>query len=276
MTSHDVVNRVRRLAGTRRVGHLGTLDPMATGVLPLLIDRATRLARFLSGGPKEYDAHIRFGYSTDTYDREGTVIGPRTEPSIPQRDVEAALARFQGPFLQTPPPVSAKKVNGTPAYKLARKQIPVELKPVEITVYEIALVSYETPVARVRIRCSAGTYIRSIAHEVGQFFGCGAVLDDLRRTESCGFTAADSKPLPTLTALAEAGRFEEALVPLSRLLPNFPSETVDSETALQIRQGRDFHSTAAAQFVRALSPEGALIAIGESRQAQLFHPIVVL
>ncbi len=276
MTSHDVVNRVRRLAGTRRVGHLGTLDPMATGVLPLLIDRATRLARFLSGGPKEYDAHIRFGYSTDTYDREGTIIGLRAEPSIPLRDMEAALARFQGTFFQTPPPVSAKKVNGTPAYKLARKQIPVELKPVEITVYEIALVSYETPVARVRIRCSAGTYIRSIAHELGDAFGCGAVLDDLRRTESCGFTVSHSKPLAELNALAEAGHFDEALVPLSRLLPNFPSETVDTETALQIRQGRDFRSTEAAQFVRALSPEGALIAIGESRQAQRFHPIVVL
>lgn len=276
MTSHDVVNRVRRLAGTRRVGHLGTLDPMATGVLPLLIERATRLARFLSGGAKVYDARIRFGYRTNTYDREGIAEGPRTEPSIPQCDVEAALARFQGTFLQTPPPVSAKKVGGTPAYKLARKNIEVELKPVEITVDEIALVSYESPVARVRVRCSTGTYIRSIAHELGQFFGCGAVLDELRRTESCGFTEADSKTLVELTALAEAGRFEEALVPVSRLLPDFPIETVDRETALQIRNGRDFRASGASQFVRAFSPEGVLIAIGEARLPDLFHPVVVL
>ncbi len=130
--------------------------------------------------------------------------------------------------------------------------------------------------ARVRVRCSAGTYIRSIAHELGQFFGCGAVLDELRRTESCGFTEADAKTLDELTALAEDGRFEDALVPLSRLLPDLPGETVDPETAARIRHGRDFRSSCDSKFVRALSPEGALIAIGEARLPNLFHPIVVL
>ncbi|MGH9667637.1 MAG: tRNA pseudouridine(55) synthase TruB, partial [Bryobacteraceae bacterium] len=149
-TSHDVVNRARRLSGTRRVGHLGTLDPMATGVLPLVIGKATRLAQFYLHNTKKYDAVIHFGYSTDTYDCDGQPVSPVTDVSIAAADLENALEPFRGKIRQIPPPVSAKKIAGTPAYRLARKHMPVELKPSEITVYALELVSADGNRARVR------------------------------------------------------------------------------------------------------------------------------
>jgi len=281
LTSHDVVNRIRRFADTRKVGHLGTLDPMATGVLPLVIGRATRLAQFFSTSEKRYDARIRFGWSTDTYDREGTAISEVVEPHISREELEAALAPFRGIFLQTPPPFSAKKVAGTPAYKLARKQIPVELKAVEVHVFSLELSEFDGTVAHVRIHCSAGTYLRSIAHEAGQRLGCGAHLDTLRRTASGDFTEELSHPLERLQDLAAEGRLQEALIPATRLLPDFPNANVDSLTAGQIRQGKDFRLSPfidrhGAKFVKAISQEGELIAIGEARLPHLYHPILVL
>src|SRR5262249_1243403 len=162
---------MRRLAGTRKVGHLGTLDPGATGVLPLVIGRATRLAQFYTKNDKVYEGVIQFGYSTDTYDADG-------EPTSQQREVhldglEAALDRFRGKFLQTPPSVSAKKIGGRPAYEHTRKKQAVELTPVEIEVYELRVLRLEETEVTVRVHCSAGTYLRSIAHEVGQALGCG-------------------------------------------------------------------------------------------------------
>jgi tRNA pseudouridine55 synthase len=281
LTSHDVVNRIRKLADTRKVGHLGTLDPMATGVLPLVIGRATRLAQFFSTSEKQYDARIRFGWSTDTYDREGTAISEAVEPHITRDELEAALAPFRGIFMQTPPPFSAKKVAGTPAYKLARKQIAVELKPVEVHVFKLDLSEFDGTYARVQIHCSAGTYLRSIAHEAGQRLGCGAHLDALRRTASGDFTEALSHPLDELQNLAAEGRLEEALISPARLLPDFPNASVDSLTAGQIRQGKDFRLSPfidrhGAKFVKAIGQEGELIAIGEARLPHLYHPILVL
>src|SRR5579863_3914892 len=174
MTSHDVVNRLRRLSGTRKIGHLGTLDPMATGVLPLLIGRATRLAQFFSPAEKEYTARIRFGWATDTYDREGTPVSQPVEPSFSREELETALNQFRGTFLQTPPPFSAKKIAGTPSYKLARKNIPVELSPVEVRVFELNLDDFDGASAQIRVHCSAGTYLRGIAHDMGQQLHCGA------------------------------------------------------------------------------------------------------
>src|SRR5260370_7067045 len=165
MTSHDVVNGVRRLAMTRRVGHLGTLDPLATGVLPLVIGKATRLSRFFAQGDKVYDAHLRFGYATDTYDRQGSPITEATEPSFSAADLEAALAYFRGTFWQSPPPVSAKKVAGVPAYKLARRQLPVELQPVEVTVHELQLVDFERPILRAPLHSAPRTHVPSIPHD---------------------------------------------------------------------------------------------------------------
>jgi len=281
ITSHDVVNRVRRLAGTRRVGHLGTLDPMATGVLPLLIGRATRLAQFFSTGEKKYDARIRFGWATDTYDRDGKPISEPVAPQFTRLQFEGALAPFRGSFLQTPPPFSAKKIAGTPAYRLARRQIAVELRPVEVHVFALDLLEFEGNTARVCVHCSAGTYLRSIAHEVGQKLGCGAFLEALRRTSSGEFTEDRARTLDQLGGLASAGTFDQAIIPASQLLPHFPNATVDALTAAQIRQGKDFRLSpfvdrAGAKRVKAISQEGDLIAIGEARLPHLYHPILVL
>ena len=187
-TSHDAVNKMRGLTGIRRIGHLGTLDPMATGVLPLAIGRATRLAQFYLRGDKIYDATVRFGGTTDSYDRDGTPTSPLTDPAIDRAELESALEEFKGPIQQMPPSISAKKIGGVPAYKLARKNLPVELKPVEVTISSIELVSLEGCEARLLVACSAGTYLRSIAHDLGMKLGCGAFLKTLCRRKSGEFT----------------------------------------------------------------------------------------
>jgi len=280
-TSHDAVNKLRRLAGTRRVGHLGTLDPMATGVLPLVVGKATRLAQFFIRADKEYDAVIRFGYATDTYDRDGVPLGEDTHPSIERERLQTVLTRFLGTILQMPPPISAKKIGGTPAYKLVRKQLPVELKPVEVTIHSINLLALEGAEARLLVRCSAGTYMRSLAHDLGRELGCGAFLKSLCRTVSGDFTLAQAHPIEELETLAQQGRLPEALIPAAQLLPQFPSEVVDLVTAGQIRQGRDFRVSPfrvkpATRFVKAVSQQGELIAIGELKLPNLYHPFLVL
>lgn len=280
-TSHDVVNKMRRLAGTRRVGHLGTLDPMATGVLPLVAGRATRLAQFYMRNDKRYDALIRFGYATDTYDRDGTATTPRTDPVLDTATIEPLLDEHRGLILQTPPAISAKKVGGQPAYKLARKRVAVELKPVQVTVYSLELLECAGSAIRIRVHCSAGTYLRSMAHDLGQKVGCGAFLEALRRTASGDFTIENARTLSELEEMAGQGRLKEALVPAARLLPQFPAETVDAFTVSQIRQGRDFRVSPfrvqrGAKYVKAMSPEGDLVAIGEVKMPNLYHPILVL
>ena len=281
LTSHDIVNRLRRLAQTRKVGHLGTLDPMATGVLPLLIGRATRLAQFFSTGEKKYDALIRFGWATDTYDRDGKPISEPVEPRFTRDQLEAALQPFRGTFFQTPPAFSAKKIAGTPAYRLARKQIAVELTPVEVRAFALDLLEFDGATARVRVHCSAGTYLRSIAHEAGRLLGCGAFLGALRRTSSGEFTQQHARTLEQLASLASAGDFDQAIIPAAHLLPHFPNATVDALTVSQIRQGKDFRLSpfvdrAGAKHVKAISQQGDLIAIGEARLPHLYHPILVL
>lgn len=281
ITSHDVVNRVRRLANTRKVGHLGTLDPMATGVLPLVIGRATRLAQFFTAADKKYDARVRFGWATDTYDREGARTQEPADVHLTREQLNAAFDRFRGPILQTPPPFSAKKIAGTPAYRLARKQIAVELRPVEVHIYSLELVEFDGCSAQIRVHCSAGTYVRGIAHDLGQLLGCGAFLDALRRTASSDFGIEDARTLDDLRSLAAGGRLNEALIPNSKVLPQFPTAMVDVLTAGQIRQGRDFRLSpfrraSDAKYVKALDPDGELIAIGEARLPHLYHPILVL
>jgi tRNA pseudouridine55 synthase len=281
LTSHDVVNRVRRLAKTRKVGHLGTLDPMATGVLPLVLDRATRLAQFFSSGEKAYDARIQFGWATDTYDREGSPTSELNVPRFTRAELEAVLERFRGPISQIPPPFSAKKIAGTPAYRLARKHIAVELPPVEVQVFALDLAEFEGVSARICVRCSAGTYVRAIAHDIGQALGCGAFLTALRRTASGEFTESQARGLEALEELARADELEQALIPAARVLPEFPNATVDALTAGQIRHGKDFRLSpfgerAGAKYVKALSPEGDLIAIGVARLPNLYHPVLVL
>lgn len=280
-TSHDVVNRLRRLAGTRKVGHLGTLDPMATGVLPLVLNRATRLAQFFSSGEKIYDARVQFGWSTDTYDREGAPASEPVTPRFTRADLEGALAQFQGTILQTPPPFSAKKIAGTPAYRMARKNIPVELAPVQVQIFGIHLLDLDESTARICIRCSPGTYVRGIAHDIGGQLGCGAFLTALRRTASGEFNESQALTLETLQELARENRLDTAVIPASRVLPGIPNAAIDAITAGEIRQGKDFRISAflegaGEKYVKAITPEGELIAIGEARLPNLYHPVVVL
>ncbi|HVO99067.1 MAG TPA: tRNA pseudouridine(55) synthase TruB [Bryobacteraceae bacterium] len=280
-TSHDVVAKMRRLAGTRRIGHLGTLDPAATGVLPLVIGRATRLAQFYTRNDKIYEGVIHFGSSTDSYDADGEPTSPEVAVTLEREALEKALDGSRGEFEQMPPPVSAKKIGGKPAYELARKQQPVDLKPVPVHVYELTVLSIEGPDVSVRVHCSAGTYLRSIAHDAGKALGCGAHLASLRRIASGHFTIDAARTIEQLTAMAEEGLLGEALVPAAELLPEFPAEMVDSVTAGQIRNGRDFRVSPfrpmpGSRFVKALNSEGDLIAIGEVRLPYVYHPVLVL
>jgi tRNA pseudouridine55 synthase len=283
MTSHDVVGRVRKLANTKKVGHLGTLDPMATGVLPLVIGRATRLAQFFTRNDKVYEGIIRFGQATTTYDAEGDPVGEPQQVALESGLLEPLLARFRGSIEQVPPPVSAKKIGGVPAYKLARRNLPVNLEPVRIEIYSFELLSIEGADAAVRIHCSAGTYLRSIAHELGLLYGTGAHLAALRRTASGAFTLDRAHTLERLAEFAVTSDLAQAIIPPGELLPEFPTETVDAATANFIRQGRDFRvspfrsvSASAARYVKAVSEDGRLVAIGEARLPNLYHPVLVL
>jgi tRNA pseudouridine55 synthase len=280
-TSHDVVGKTRGVAGTRRVGHLGTLDPLATGVLPLMIGQATRLARYWENSEKAYEAVIRFGFATTTYDSQGE---PTTEPvhvELKAEYLEALLEPLRGEIEQVPPPVSAKKIGGVPAYKLARKNIAVDLVPVRIRVHELTLRSLAGDRASIFVRCSTGTYIRSIAHDLGVALGCGAHIEELVRTSSGPFRLEDAFTLERLQALREEGRLAEAVLPLPVLLPHFPSVFVDDITALHIRQGRNFSASPfrvqqGTEHVKAIGPDGSVLAIGRIVLPNIYHPDVVL
>jgi tRNA pseudouridine55 synthase len=280
-TSHDVVGKMRRIANTKKIGHLGTLDPIATGVLPLVIGRATRLAQFYTRSDKIYEGTVRFGWATNTYDRAGEAVGPKVEYMIDPEALEAALEPFRGEFLQTPPAVSAKKVDGRRAYELARQAVIVELEPVAVQVYEIAVLEAAGAEARLRVHCSGGTYMRSIAHELGRVLGCGAHLHELRRVASGEFELEQGRTIEQLESLAADDRLLDALVPTANMMPSMPSVFVDDVTAAQIRNGRNFpaspfRSQPASRRVKAVTRQGDLVAIGEAVLPNLYHPIVVL
>ena len=279
-TSHDAVAKMRRLLGTRRVGHLGTLDPMATGVLPLVIGKATRLAQFYMRMDKVYDAVIQFGWATNTYDVDGEPTSPRTDPAVSQAAIDQILMRFRGTFHQLPPPFSAKKIDGTPAYKLARRHLPVDLKPVEVTVHSLEVLDFSGAELRIKVHCTAGTYLRSIAHDLGVDAGCGAFLKSLRRLASGDFSIDMARSIEELSSLAVENIVSTALLPSAQLLPEFPAERVDSLTAGHIRQGRDFRVSPfrvrrGARYVKAIGDDGELLAIGEVKLPNLYHPILV-
>jgi len=280
-TSHDAVAKARRIARTKKIGHLGTLDPIATGVLPLVIGRATRLAQFYTRSDKIYEGVVRFGWSTDTYDRDGEPASPKTEVRLDAEMLEPLLERFRGEFAQTPPRVSAKKIDGRRAYELARKSIVVQMEPVRVHVYELTLLEINGPDARLRAHCSGGTYMRSIAHDLGQALGCGAHLHELRRTVSGEFEIEHARTIAQLESLAADERLWDALVPASKMLPGFPSVYVDEATVAQIRNGRNFpaspfRSQPASRHVKAVTRQGELVAIGEAVLPNLYHPVVVL
>ena len=221
MTSHDVVMRVRRILGVKKVGHTGTLDPMATGLLPLCIGGATKIARFLEGGEKEYRATIKFGIETDTYDAEGKVVAESDTSGVSEEMVVEALAQFKGKIQQIPPMYSAVKIGGTPLYKLARKGITVEREPKEVDISSIDVEEFTMPLLTMRIACSKGTYIRTLCHDLGTVVGCGAHLVALRRTRSGYFSIQDA-----ITPDADKSEMIESIVPPEGVIAKFQDESV--------------------------------------------------
>ena len=278
LTSHDVVNRVRRILQERSVGHLGTLDPLATGVLPLVIGNLTRLAQFYTSSEKTYEGTIRFGFATDTYDAEGQPTSPTESVNLSLDQVRHLASRFQGTIEQTPPPFSAKKIQGVPAYKLARKHAEVTLKPVQVEVKEFEISRFENVRASFRASVASGTYMRSIAHEMGQLTGCGAHLEFLRRTAVGEFELADAHTLEELSAAAKTGQIDDVFIHPRKLLPQFPCVSANEETAARIRAGRPVNllELSQARLVKVFTSQRELIAIATRVAGTLFHAKIVL
>src|SRR5271154_4048871 len=298
-TSHDIVESVRRLVGFRQIGHLGTLDPLATGVLVLALGRATRLARFYSGRRKRYSCAGRFGFATDTYDADGEGLGPDSAPTIDAEKIAALAQQFVGKIRQTPPAYSAKKVKGRPAHELARKNKPVNLEPVEVEVYEFRLTGVEGSIARFVVECGAGTYIRSLAHELGALQGSGAHLAEITRTAVGEFTLDQAGQLPELDQDAKTGRLEKRIIRLESLLSELPRATILPIVEKRVRHGAKFNLSLAqiqpgqtnsipgapAQLdsgewkpsrLRVFNQQGQLIAIAEPVVPRTYQPVVVL
>lgn len=237
-TSHDVVSKLRGVFGERRIGHSGTLDPLATGLLVVFLGRATKAAEFSEAAEKEYIATLRLGLETDTQDITGTVM--RTSSEVPDRSaLEAVLPRFRGEILQLPPMYSAIKVNGKKLYEIARKGGEVERQPRQITIHELTLLGEENGDYLLRVRCSKGTYIRTLCHDIGQALGCGGVMTALRRTRIGGYDVRDAH---TVTALSEMDRAsaESLLLPLDSLFSDLPAVTLSGVNEAHCRNGRPF------------------------------------
>ncbi len=290
MTSHDVVDVVRRILRIRQVGHFGTLDPFATGVLPLSLCKATRFAQFYLKSRKAYDGTIRFGFSTDTYDSTGK---PTSEPATLQLDretLEEIFRGFTGRIKQTPPPYSAKRVGGTRAYKLARRNLPVKLEPVEVEIYALELLNIEGDLASFSVECSGGTYVRAVAHDMGQKLGCAAHLAGLRRTGVAEFTGQRAVTLEQLDLAAREDKVESCVVPLEALLPGCPELLVRGREEKSVRHGHSFQLPHAlrpnrgiqpghapvASLLKILNPEHRLIAVARHVSGSIYHPDLVL
>lgn len=278
LTSHDVVNRVRRLLGQRSVGHLGTLDPMATGVLPLVLGNLTRLAQFYNDSEKAYEGSIRFGWATDTYDAEGEPLGPPRPVTFTEQQLQEAAARFRGKIEQMPPAFSAKKVHGVPAYKLARRNKEVKLQPVQVDIKQFDILSFDGERASFRARVASGTYMRCVAHDLGQQLGCGAHLQALRRTSVEEFHISDAHTLDEIATAIEHAPADELFVHPRKLLPQFPSVTANEEIAANIRSGRavNLPELSRARQVKVFYGQKELIAIATRVAGTLFHPKIVL
>ncbi|HEY1807261.1 MAG TPA: tRNA pseudouridine(55) synthase TruB [Acidobacteriaceae bacterium] len=278
MTSHDVVARVRRATGESSVGHLGTLDPMATGVLPLLLGKYTRLAQFYGASEKTYTGAIRFGFATDTYDAEGQRVGEAQAVKLDPDAVRELAARFLGETEQMPPAYSAKKIDGKPAYKLARAGKNPELKPVRVTVDAFTIDSIDGDMAAFAMRISAGGYVRAIAHAMGQALGCGAHLARLRRTQAGPFGLEQALALTDVEALGAAGELEERMPHPRTLLPEMPAVTADEATVGRIRNGMQVNlpEYSSALLVKIFEGQRDLIAVGRRVAGTLFQPFVVM
>jgi tRNA pseudouridine55 synthase len=290
LTSHDVVARVRRILRLRQVGHFGTLDPFATGVLPISVGKATRFAQFYLKSRKAYEGTIHFGFSTDTYDATGRPTSESLPVTLERGILERIFREFTGRLMQTPPPFSAKHVGGVRAYELARQQKPVSLAPVEVEIYALELLGIERQDVRFAVECSGGTYVRSLAHDLGQKVRCGAYLANLRRTGVAEFKESQAITLERLAEAVVEKRMENYLVPLEALLPEFPELVVRGRQEVGVRHGHAFElaqSTRAsrgadagrspvATLLKILNPERRLIAIARHVEGSVYHPHLVL
>jgi tRNA pseudouridine55 synthase len=277
-TSHDVVNRVRRILHERSVGHLGTLDPLATGVLPLVVGNFTRLAQFYTSSEKIYEGIIRFGFATDTYDADGEATSIPQGVTVSLDQLQTLSQRFRGVIEQMPPAFSAKKINGVPAYKLARKHQEVPLKPVQVEIKEFEILSVDGDRASFRARVASGTYMRSVAHDMGQQLGCGAHLEALRRTSVAEFEVPAAHTLEQLEAATNNDQLEEMFIHPRKLLFQFPSVTANEEMAARIRSGRavNLPELSTARQVKVFCGQRELIAIATRVAGTLFHAKIVL
>jgi tRNA pseudouridine55 synthase len=277
-TSHDVVAKMRRIVGERSIGHLGTLDPMATGVLPLVLGRMTRLCQFYSSSEKSYEGTIRFGVATDTYDADGDPVGEIQEVKVSLEEVREAARTFSGKIQQLPPSFSAKKINGVPAYKLARKKQDVELQPVEVEVKDFTISTLTGDVAEFACRVSSGTYVRSIAHEIGQKLCTGAHLASLRRTAVAEFSVDQSHTLDEIAEAVSQQRLEDYLVHPRRVLPEIPCVTATEEDVAKIRHGRSVNlpEMSRSKWVKVFASQADLVCLASRVAGTLFHPKVVL
>jgi len=277
-TSHDVVNRVRRILGQRSVGHLGTLDPSATGVLPIVVGTLTRLAQFYAHSEKTYEGVIRFGFATDTYDADGEATTAVQDVRLELEEIRALAAEFHGVVEQVPPPFSAKKIAGVPAYKLARKKQDIDLKPVQVEIKEFEILEMTASEATFRADVASGTYIRSIAHEMGRRLGCGAHLAGLRRTRVAEFVIEEANSLEALGAAMQQGIGESLFVHPRKLVPQLPCVTAGDDSAALIRSGRSVNlpEMSRAPQVKVFYGQSELIAIATRIAGTLFHPKIVL
>lgn len=278
-TSHDVVAKARRLTGVRQIGHAGTLDPMATGVLVLCLGPATRLVEYITGQRKIYLAEITLGVATDTYDAAGQPTAALPVPSLSKDTVDKAMDAFRGTILQTPPAYSALKQDGQALYKRARRGETVEVKPRSVTIYDLTLVSFDGTVLCAQITCSAGTYVRSIAHDLGQALGCGAHLSALQRLAVGDFTLANALSLEQLAEAAAAGHWPSLLLPVDAAVAHLPQLVFSDSDARRLLHGQmiaaDAPDTEAP--ARAYSAAGHFLAVVQFDRAQgAWRPLKVL
>lgn len=274
LTSHDVVRRVRKLLRQPKAGHAGTLDPAATGVLLVCVGQATRLTEYLMHGRKEYRAVVHFGLTTNTYDAEGEVVASREIGDLSRAEIETALQTFVGRIEQVPPAFSAIKKGGQPAYKIARRGQQIDLPPRPVQIDSIELLAWEKPQATIRVRCHAGTYIRSLAHDLGQRLGAGAHLAALSRTASGEWRLEDAITLEALAAAVEAGTVAEVLHPPDAAVQALPAVSLTEADAQRVLFGQQIALEAPnqADAARAYTPDGEFVAILAAAGPGLWQP----
>ena len=277
MTSHDVVARTRKLLKQKRVGHAGTLDPAASGVLPICVGQGTRVAEYLSESGKSYQAEILFGIVTDTYDTEGTVVRTADTSDLSLARLEATLPHFLGTQMQLPPRYSAIKLQGQPAYKRVRSGEEITLEPRPIKIYQLQILAWQPPRLTLEIECSKGTYIRSLAYDLGEHLGCGAHLAALMRTRSGPFALSESITLEQLATAVEQATVQKLLSPTDIVLQHYPALRLDAATAELVLHGNAFRSTEAFQppveLARVYDTAGRFLAIASwNAEQQLWQP----